>query len=93
MRKLSKQIIVFFLLTSASISCTDNERARQYGGTESIRLKPHHKFVNITWKNNDLWVIVQDTLTGTYYALEKSSYGLLEGKIIIEKEQSIPSFY
>lgn len=69
----------------ALVSCTDNQRARKYGGTETINLEPNEKFINITWKQNNLWIIVQDTVTGNYYAREKSSFGVLEGKIIIKK--------
>jgi hypothetical protein len=69
----------------AFVSCTDNEIARKYGGTETIKLDTHEKFINITWKGDDLWIISQDTVTGVSYAREKSSYGIWEGKIIIEK--------
>lgn len=69
----------------ALTSCTDNQRARKYGGTETINLEPNEKFINITWKQNNLWIIVQDTVSGNYYAREKSSFGVLEGKIIIKR--------
>lgn len=69
----------------ALTSCTDNQRARKYGGTETINLEPNEKFINITWKQNNLWIIVQDTVSGNYYARKKSSFGILEGKIIIKK--------
>lgn len=84
MNKISKLTIIFITLLSL-ISCTSNIRARNFGGTETIHLEPQEKFINITWKENDLWVIVQDTITGTFYAKEESSYGLMEGKVIIKK--------
>jgi hypothetical protein len=67
------------------VSCTDNQRARKFGGTETVKLEPQEKFINITWKQDNLWIIVQDTTTGVYYAREKSSFGVLEGKVIISK--------
>ncbi len=73
------------LATLVLISCTDNQRARKFGGTETVKLEPQEKFINISWKQDDLWIVVQDTITGKYYVREKSSFGLMQGKIIIEK--------
>ena len=69
----------------AFVSCTDNQRARSFGGTETIKIEPQEKFINVTWKQDDIWVIVQDTITGVYSAKEKSSFGVMQGKIIIQK--------
>lgn len=41
--------------------------------------------MNVTWRQDNLWIIVQDTVTGNYYAREKSSFGVLQGKVIIQK--------
>lgn len=81
MRKLTMVAITLLAL----VSCTDNKRARNFGGTETIKIEPQEKFINITWKQDNLWVIVQDTITGTIYAKEKSSFGIMQGKVIIQK--------
>ena len=81
MRKLTMIAITLLAL----VSCTDNQRARSFGGTETIKIEPQEKFINITWKQDNLWVIVQDTITGTIYAKEKSSFGVMQGKVIIQK--------
>lgn len=81
MRKLTMVAITLLALAS----CTDNQRARSFGGNETIKIEPQEKFINITWKQNNLWVIVQDTITGTIYAKEKSSFGVMQGKVIIQK--------
>ena len=81
MRKLTMVAITLLAL----VSCTDNQRARNFGGTEIIKIEPQEKFINITWKQDDIWVIVQDTISGTIYAKEKSSFGVMQGKVIIEK--------
>lgn len=66
-------------------SCTANQRARNYGGTEEITINPNEKFINVAWKEDHLWIVTHDTVTDTYYAREKSSYGIMEGKLIIKK--------
>ena len=81
MRKLTMIAITLLAL----VSCTDNQRARSFGGTETVKLEPNEKFINITWKQDNLWLIVQDTVTGNYYAREKSNLGVLQGKVVIEK--------
>ena len=81
MRKLTMIAITLLAL----VSCTDNQRARSFGGTETVKLEPNEKFINITWKQDNLWIIVQDTITGNYYAREKSNFGVLQGKVVIEK--------
>jgi len=80
---LKKTMVAITLL--AITSCTDNHMARRFGGTETIKLEPQEKFINITWKQDNIWVVVQDTITGVIYAREKSSFGILNGKVIIEK--------
>lgn len=78
-------ITVLVILVIGITSCTDNGRARNFGGTEEISLRKNEKFINITWKKDNLWIIVEDTVTGKFYAREKSSFGALEGTIVINK--------
>jgi hypothetical protein len=82
--RLSTMVALFIAIVMGSTSCTDNQRARSFGGTETIKLLPNEEFVNITWKQDNLWVIVKDTVTGKFYAREKSSFGLMQGKVVIE---------
>ena len=78
-----KKLILFLLTCILITSCTDNQRARRYGGTETIQLKPNEEFINISWKEADLWIITRDTISNIYYAREKSSFGIWEGSIKI----------
>lgn len=79
-----KNILILIVLSLVLFSCTDNQKARTFGGTQIIKLQPNEEFINITWKENDIWVVVKDKNTGKFYAREKSSFGVMEGKIIIE---------
>ena len=79
-----KRLFLIAVVAMTIISCTDNQRARSFGGTETIKLQPNEEFINITWKQDNLWVIVKDKTTGKFYAREKSSFGMMEGKVVIE---------
>ena len=79
-----KKLILLSLVVIALMSCTDNQRARKFGGTETIKLEPNEEFINITWKQDNLWIIVKDKNTGKFYAREKSSFGVMQGKVVIE---------
>ena len=65
-------------------SCTDNERARRFGGTEQVELKPDEIVLNVTWKENEMWICTKDTTTNTVYFREKSSWGVMEGTVILK---------
>ena len=65
-------------------SCTDNARARRWGGTEELKLKTNEVVLNVTWKENQMWVCTKDTTTNVVYFREKSSWGVMEGTVIIK---------
>lgn len=67
-----------------TIGCTPQSRARNFGGTENVQLKPNEVMINVTWKDDNLWILTKDTLTGSQYFRESSSWGVWEGEIIIE---------
>ena len=77
-------IFLFWLMTG----CTEQQRAKQFGGSTKIEVPANKKFVNITWKSGgDIWVVTRDReLSDTkqvFYFTESSSWGLLEGSIVI----------
>lgn len=67
------------------ISCTENNRARNWGGDETIQLDQGIRLVTTTFKGNDLWILVKKdtTIPNTYYFKEKSNFGVMEGQVII----------
>lgn len=77
-----KKLLIIFTLVF--ISCTSNNRARNFGGTEEIKLKPNEKLIGITWKETAIWLHTKDTLTNIDYFREKSSWGYMEGTLIIK---------
>lgn len=71
-------------------SCTKNARVKNFGGTANLTIPHNEKFVNVTWKETELWVITKtrtpiDTTYDTYIFKEHSSLGILEGTYIIKE--------
>lgn len=52
---------VFIILLGVSVSsCTDNQKAKRFGGTIDYNITSNRKLVNVTWKDeNDLWVLTR----------------------------------
>jgi hypothetical protein len=79
-----KKLMIILVAMVIMSSCTENVRARHFGGTETLTLKPNEKVLNVTWKDNEMWVCTQDTITRVVYFREKSSWGVMEGTVIIK---------
>ena len=84
MRIRSLLSLILIVSAIAFTSCTDNHMARNYGGTETIKLLPTERLINVTWKQDDMWYLVEDVTTGERTFKEKSSFGVMEGKIIFK---------
>ena len=86
MKKLILVLIVLFTLSS----CTQNQRAKSFGGNATIILEKGKKLEVVTWKNAQLWYLVRDRREGepieTYEFIEDSSFGVMEGKVIIKEQ-------
>lgn len=87
-----KKIIIVLLAAISISSCSDNTRAKFWGGTMEITLPPNTKLVNITWKENDVWYLTKPMVANdsaeTYTFHEKSVVGLMEGKILIKEQKA-----
>jgi len=64
-------------------SCTQNQRAKTWGGKAEITLPAGQKLINATWKDDNLWYLTRpmraDEQPETYTFQEESSFGVLEG--------------
>jgi hypothetical protein len=84
-----KHLLLFLLCLSVISACTDNQNAKNYGGTAEITLPAGEKLVTATWKDDDLWYLTCPmTATDsavTYTFKEKSSFGMMEGTYIIRE--------
>lgn len=90
-RRLVGAIAIIIAIAILLTSCTDNQRARQFGGTETIELPKGQRLVNATWKEVDLWILTEPMPDGyvpqTKTFQEKSSMGLVEGTVIFKESR------
>lgn len=79
-------IVAFAVITTG---CTDNQRAKSWGGKMTITLEPQQKLVNVTWKNEDMWILTRqmkpDERPETYKFVEKSTFGIMQGEVTIQE--------
>ena len=87
-----KKIILLTLVLSAA-GCTQQQRARHWGGKATHDLAANRKLVTVTWKGEvgNLWLLTKpmtsNDVAETYEFVESSSYGLLEGTVIIRERK------
>ena len=83
------------LLCLFSLSACDNTIAKKFGGTMSIELEKDQKLVNCSWKSSkgegsSLWLLTRVRKDGespeTYKYIEKSTFGVWEGTVIIQEK-------
>lgn len=79
--------ILLFLISFAATACTDNQRAKAFGGTITIPVPCDQSVFDVTWKGEDLWYATQPANAGwrpeTKHFKEYSSYGMIEGEVIL----------
>lgn len=79
--------IVLGIIASGIYSCTDNERAKNYGGTMKINLPKGQKLETITFKESNVWYLTRPMLPTDSAVVhtfkEESTYGLMSGTILI----------
>lgn len=76
-----KKLLIILIL--GLFSCTENERAKEYGGNAELKLPDNTKLINVTWKGTNLWYItrpmtIEDSAI-TYTFTEESGYGIFQG--------------
>lgn len=85
--------LIFLVLALTLAGCTQQERARYWGGKATHDLAANRKLVTVTWKGEgeNLWLLTKpmtsNDVAETYEFVESSSYGLLEGTVIIRERK------
>ncbi len=90
-----KKVIFSFLTLLSLASCTEQQRAKNYGGTTTVDLPIGQKLVNVTWKGNaDIWYLTRpmttsdSAVTYTFYQEKGTILSITgNGKIIIKEHK------
>ncbi len=81
--------MLLVIAVCTSFGCTDNIRAKQFGGTMTRDLPKGKKLVVATWKDADLWLLTRDRKpteeAESYQFNEESNFGVWEGTVVIKE--------
>lgn len=79
------KLLSLLFVASTLISCTENEMAKNFGGTMNVDLPANTEFVTATWKDRELWYVHRPRKQGETIDIitmqEVSNYGLVEGTV------------
>lgn len=91
---MKKRILALILLAAMAITtagCSQQSKAKNFGGTYELNLDKGKKLVQITWKDDELWYLTRDMKEGkeaeTYEFKEDSNFGIMEGRVIIKESK------
>lgn len=88
---MKKLVMLSFAACLIMAGCTENQRARQFGGTSVEVLPAGQKLVVATWKQNNLWMLTRPARPAeqveTYEFIESSPIGVWQGKVIIREQK------
>lgn len=80
-----KKILLVLIVALMFLGCTENQRAKEFGGNMIITLDEDVKLVEATWKGDELWYLTRsrkdDEVSETYTFKEHSSFGIMEGTV------------
>lgn len=80
-----KKFLLAICAVLALSACTENQRARQFGGTATIQVPKGQKVMMATWKGDDLFYMTEPMdsayVPTTKTFSESSSWGVLESTV------------
>lgn len=86
---MKKKMFVTALIMALMSGCTENQKAKSFGGNGEIELPVGQKLINATWKDDNLWYLTRpmvSTDTAAVYTFhEESSFGVMEGTYTIKE--------
>jgi hypothetical protein len=90
MKKILLTLSLVGVLAALS-GCTDNIRSKSFGGSMNVALPTNQKLVTATWKESQLWYLYRpmhsNEVAETYTFQEKSSFGMVEGKVVFTESK------
>lgn len=83
---MEKKLFLIAAILLIMTACTKQSRVRNFGGSERIQVKSGYRVMMATWKNNDLFYMLEPMHEGyeptEKYLIESSSFGIWESEII-----------
>ena len=71
--------------------CTEQIRAKSFGGKSEQEVPKGQKLVNATWKDSNLWILTRPMrdceVAETYKFSESSAYGMMQGEITFKESK------
>ena len=79
------------MLALVMLTSCENLVTRNFGGSQTIELEKGQRLVEITFKDNDLWILTEpmdsDYVPKTKTFYEDSNLGVMQGKITIVEQR------
>jgi hypothetical protein len=89
--------IVFFVIWACALlylfaCCTPQQKARTYGGTQTIEVRKGWKVTEATWKDDgNLWYLMEpmdsDYVPKVKSFKESSVWGVMQGEVIFKESR------
>ena len=81
-----RTLLLLAFTVSVLCACTEQERARSWGGTSTQSLPCGQKLTVATWKESNLWYLTRpmraDETPKTYSFKESPNWGSMEGTVV-----------
>jgi hypothetical protein len=75
----------------ATTGCTEQIRAKSFGGEMAVKLPCGKRLYDVTWKKANLWYAVRDLRPTekpeTYQFVEESGFGVVEGTVVFTESR------
>lgn len=88
---MKKLLVIMLLLVLLLTGCTEQERAKSFGGEYTMELPQGQKLINVTWKEDTLWYLTrpmeETDIEETYTFEADSSWGIFEGTVTIQENK------
>ena len=80
-------------MTISFSSCTNNQRAKEWGGTMTINVDPNYKVTMATFKGDaDMWYMIEpmedDYAPKDKILIEESTWDVFHGKVIFHESRT-----
>ena len=88
---MKKLVFLAILAVMCLTACTEQDRAKNWGGSMTVQIDPGYKLVEATWKDDNLWILIEPMDEGyqpkTKIFKESSSFGIMEGSITFKERR------